>query len=177
MNKEFVFEKVDKKYDYSLTINKSELNHTIKKPVLEIVLKNGNERYTNRDVCNLFTRIGYFKDGNDVDDTIRDDELIEKVYEHFGLCIQQNGNSIYFDLPYVSLIYGLNTSRIEYDLKFYLTLNNNSKIYSNIYYLKLSLTFDPNDNNSVITLLTETLNDNEQVIIKTSESLFVIEQM
>jgi hypothetical protein len=179
MQKEFVFEKNEKSiYDYSLTIDKNELTHTIKKPVLEIILKNDIETYTNKDIFNLFTFIGYFKDGNDVDDKITDCELIEKIYERFGLSIKKNGMSIYIDLPYVSLIYGLNPNRIETNLKFYLKLNNKSEIYSNISQLKLSLNFDPTNDNSLITLLTETLSDNnEKEIIKTSESIFVIETM
>lgn len=178
MRKEFAFENDDETiYDYLLTIDKCELKHSIKNPVLEIILKNDIESYTNKDIFNLFKFIGYFKDGNDVDDKIADCELIEKIYERFGLSIKKNGMSIYFELPYVSLIYGLNANRVETNLKFYLKLNNTSEIYSNISQLNLSLNFEPSDDN-LITFLTETLSaHNEKETIRTSDSVFIIETM
>jgi hypothetical protein len=179
MRKEFAFENDHEMiYDYLLTIDKCELKHAIKNPVLEIVLKNDIESYTNKHIFNLFTFIGYFKDGNDVDDKITDCKLIEKIYERFDLSIKKNGRSIYFELPYVSLIYGLNANRVETNLKFYLKLNNASEIYSNISQLNLSLNFDPFDDKFLINFLTETLSaENEKETIRTSDSVFIIETM
>lgn len=141
-------------YDYKLIVMKCDIMYNVKKPKIEIRLKNDNI-FTNDEVFDLIKRIGYYKDGNDVDDPIENKELIMSLYNRHNLCVKQINNIIYFDLPYVSLIHGLSPSRIEDRLIFYMIFNKASNLFKDIDNVSLSLSFDPNDTNDSIYSLNE----------------------
>lgn len=126
---------------FIVSVKKDELRNCVKKPKLEIILKN-EKTYTNEDIFHLFTRIGYYKDGNDVDDPIQHTNMMNTLYKHYNLSLSQIKNVICLDLPYVSLLNGLNVDRIKEELTFFLNIDKHSDLCKNINKLNLLFTVD-----------------------------------
>jgi hypothetical protein len=143
---------------FIVSVKKDELRNCVKKPKLEIMLEN-EKTYTNEEIFHLFSRIGYYKDGNDVDDplTFNNDhygfsssvnvktcnhDMMNTLYKHYNLSLSQIKNVICLDLPYVSLLNGLNVDRIKEELTFYVNIDKNSDLCKNINKLNLLFTVD-----------------------------------
>lgn len=144
----FVFEiDTTNVYDYKVSIQKDMLSSYISNPKLELVFKD-NAFYSNEEVYKSFLRIGYFVDGNDIDDPIRNSMLLKTLFEYFNLTILRDNNKISFNLPFISILYGLETTRIRSELIFYLILDKESDLYKNIDNIHLYLDFNQKKSNS-----------------------------
>ena len=171
---------VDKVYDYSTVIKKTEMEKCVKTPKLEIVL-NKEKKYTTEEILRILSVIGYYKDGNDVDEKIEDYELMKLLYDRYNLSISQLEKKINIDLPFVSLIKGLNSNRINDELKFYLKLEKNSDLYKNIEKMNILISTEDEyntDEKFLYEILSATEEDyNKKCIIELNEKIFKEEKM
>lgn len=159
---------------FTTVVEKNEILNCVLNPKLAIHLSN-DKTYTNDEIFSLFSRIGYYRDGSDVDDPIYEPELINEIYKLYNLSISQSNNIIYFDLPFVSLIKGIKAERIKENLKFYIKLNPNTDLSKNISQMTLTLDFDENISDSKITYFYETCDTDETTnkIVKINDKIFI----
>lgn len=166
------------------SVKKNELCNCVKKPKLEIILEN-EKTYTNEEIFKLFRYIGYYKDGTDVDDPLNfntcSHDMINSLYKRYNLSLFQIKNVISLDLPYVSLLKGLNVDRIDEELTFYLNIDKKSDLCKNVNKLNLILTVDDvcNPNETYLCeIVTATEDDyNNNCIIKNNELTFKEENL